>query len=928
MTISAKILKWPDGDPDGWAYELTHRYVDVIVFELPRIPNFAEPRFSDLGSSLEDRRTEVARRQLQMLRQLHALGNSCGISLRLCKDKNKIRLFVLVRAPSHNEMETEQLARRIFSTFPKEYNLQRVTPTNAVSWELATDLSHVQVISTLAKPEEQYHANTWPYFYVANLWQSQATNDLETLCRAILQFEGKVVVDITVIPTEWGGNERAWVDQHIKRMRQALNGERFQSSNDGQVFKVFDPIPGLRTPVENYENLIKRYDQSRLFICAFRVLASEEPFNITQSLISSATRSKAQVITLKVGEAEFDEELHSARIVDITPKTRSNWWHITDPLPYRAQRLHRIADIDEIASFWRFPIPVRSGYPGFELDIGDAGGHYGRRDAASKLSLGTFTDDTAKAGISAEFDLQGLAKHGLVVGVPGSGKTTTMFNLLHQLWAGENNENPIPFIVLEPAKTEYRALKTISEFTNDLLVFTLGDERISPFRFNPFQVPDGIPVESHISRLNACFMGAFNLFDPLPLLLDRAIRQTYEANGWYDDSLGGESGLITPTLSDLCKQAEIVINSSGYSDKLRDDFNAALLQRLESLRRGSKGRMLDTRKSVSFDLLMNNPVILELDSLNEDEKALMMMFVLTFVYEYAKANRRSGSPLRHVLVVEEAHNLIGRGEGGGSEFRANPKAIAIRLFTRMLAEMRALGQGILIADQLPTALAPEAVKQTNLKVLMRMTARDDREEIGNTMDLDEAALKSVTRFKSGQALVYIEEWDRVRQIQTPDFKKHYQVEEPPEDHELSEQMAGFEEDRPEMYMPYAECPIGCKTCNRRVRSQAERFVRPLVGKGITNIAYSVKDGDPLRSTVCKAFKAKIARESLQIRAKYSQVDPLLPFCAYVHLLNLSPENTEACQREQQGCDCKLEGHEVWVERMLELGNKVSEITQD
>jgi hypothetical protein len=284
--------------------------------------------------------------------------------------------------------------------------------------------------------------------------------------------------------------------------------------------------------------------------------------------------------------------------------------------------------------------------------------------------------------------------------------------------------------------------------------------------------------------------------------------------------------------------------------------------------------------------------------------------------------------LRHVLVVEEAHNLIGRGEGGGSEFRANPKAIAIRLFTRMLAEMRALGQGILIADQLPTALAPEAVKQTNLKVLMRMTARDDREEIGNTMDLDEAALKSVTRFKSGQALVYIEEWDRVRQIQTPDFKKHHQVEEPPEDHELSEQMAEFETDRPEMYMPYTECPIGCKICNRRVRSQAERFVRPLVGKGISNIAYSVKDSDPLRSTVCKAFKAKIARESLQLRAKYSRVDPLLPFCAYVHLLNLSPENTEACQREQQGCDCKLEGHEVWLERMLELGNRVSEVMQE
>lgn len=926
MTISASVLKWPDGNSEGWAYELDQRNVNMIVFELPRVPNFSEPRFSDLGSSLEDRRTEVARRQLRMLRQLHAVGSNCGLSMRLCKDDNKIRLFVIVRASAGSEAQHKQLARRILSTFPKEYSLQQLTPEKGEGWQIATDLSRVRYIDTILKPEEQHRANTWPFFYVANLWQGQATNDLETLCRTILQFENEVTVDITVIPTDWGNNERAWVDQSIKVMRQAQNGERLLNRNDGKVLTVFDPMPGLRSPVENYENLMKRYDQSRLFLYTFRVLASHDPFSITQALVSGATSSKAQVINLRAGEVAFEEELRSARTFDINPKTRSEWWHTTEPLPYRAQRLHRIVDIDEIASFWRFPIPVSSGYPGFDLDIGDQRKRSVGDRPASNLSLGTYTDDTAKAGISAEFDIQGLAKHGLVVGVPGSGKTTTMFNLLHQLWAGDSNAEPIPFIVLEPAKTEYRALKTIAEFTDDMLVFTLGDERTSPIRFNPFEVPRGIPVESHISRLNACFMGAFNLFDPLPLLLDKAIRQTYEVNGWYDDSLGGDSGLVTPTLSDLCQQAEVVINSSGYSDKLRDDFNAALLQRLESLRRGSKGRMLDTRKSISLDLLMKNPVVLELDSLNEDEKALMMMFILTFVYEYAKANRRSGSPLCHVLVVEEAHNLIGRGEGGGSEFRANPKEIAIRLFTRMLAEMRALGQGILIADQLPTALAPEAVKQTNLKILMRMTARDDREEIGNTMDLDEAALKAVTRFKSGQALVYIEEWDRVRQIQTPDFKKWHQVEEPQEDIKLAQEMAQFETDRPEIYMPFPECPIGCVQCIRRVRSQAERFVRPLVGRGVNHITYSVRDGDPLRSTICKSFKAKIAREALQLKERYSQIDPVLPFCAYVHLINWTPESTIACQREQPDCDCKLKGHQVWLETMLDLGSKVSALT--
>src|SRR5207253_3910299 len=132
--------------------------------------------------------------------------------------------------------------------------------------------------------------------------------------------------------------------------------------------------------------------------------------------------------------------------------------------------------------------------------------------------------------------------------------------------------------------------------------------------------------------------------------------------------------------------------------------------------------------------VMNRPIVLGLDALNDDEKALSMMFILMLVREYAKANARqrrlSGRALSHVVLVEEAHNVIGRGEGhtGGGD-RANPKEVAIRFFTRMLAEMRALGEGIIVADQLPTAIAPEAITSTNIKVMHRLVAAADREEL-------------------------------------------------------------------------------------------------------------------------------------------------------------------------------------------------------
>lgn len=146
-----------------------------------------------------------------------------------------------------------------------------------------------------------------------------------------------------------------------------------------------------------------------------------------------------------------------------------------------------------------------------------------------------------------------------------------------------------PFIVLEPAKTEYRALKLLPALKDDLLVFTLGDESVSPFRFNPMEVLPGIKIENHISRLQACFVGAFNLFDPLPIFLEQAIRRTYLEKGWYDDSCGGEEGLETPTLTDLCRNAEYIVEHSGFDVKMKSDFKASLLERLNSLRRGSKG---------------------------------------------------------------------------------------------------------------------------------------------------------------------------------------------------------------------------------------------------------------------------------------------------------------------------------------------------
>lgn len=918
-----RVIRWSDGHPEQWNTQEVDFPGVLIVYELTRLANFSEPRFNSLGNSHAERVSDLARKQLQMLRGLWLLGRDTGISLRIIKHDSKIRIFLVIRAQRDVE---SKIATSIQVTIPSEYpNFRRITESD--TFKIATDTSYARHISVITKREYEYPSNyEKSNFYNVSLWKGLANNTLDQLCSALAKYDGRAMIDVTIVPTEFGVAERDWIENHLRYMRQAQNGEQLRSADGLRTLKTFEPMPGLAIPVKNYDELMQSYQNGMLFLFAFRVLTDSSSDDLTQGLITGATTTNPHISRLSFGSSSFETEIRATQHVYIAPQKYFNTtWQIARDkdfiLPFRAQRLHRLADINEISSFFRLPIPLTPTFYGFPLDVGITDTARSSVDASKRIhiDLGEVVEQTATKSI--RFDRQGLAKHGLVVGVPGSGKTTTMFNFLLQFWNHEPDKR-IPFIVLEPAKTEYRALKTVDMFKDDLLVFTLGDERISPFRFNPFEVPHGIPVESHISRLNACFAGAFNLFDPLPLLLDRTIRRTYEVYGWYDDSIGGDSGLITPTITDLCEQAEIVINTSGYSDKLRDDFKASLLQRLQSLRRGSKGRMLDTRKSINFDELMQRPVILEMDSLNEDEKALMMMFILTFVYEYAKANHPSGSPLRHMLIVEEAHNLIGA-VSKNSEFSANPKEMAINLFTKMLAEMRALGHGILITDQLPTAIAPEAVKQTNLKILMRMTARDDREVIGNTMDLDEAQLKEVTRFKSGQSLIYLEEWDRVERVITPNIKLAHNIEEPPNDEQLRDLMDPYERDHPDLYRPYAECAIGCSSCNRRVRNQAERLVQRMLQKQDTQQYVLNKVGPnppPLQyESVCAACVGRVKIERIR------QPDlrhELLPFCAYVHFQNMAKTEMRDCVNFQGSkCKCKVDASAtVWFQQMLELGS--------
>lgn len=918
----AKMLQWKDVRRDEWSYSFQEKRNTYLIYELTKVPDFTEHRFSYLGKDEDERGKEIAKKQLQMLRQFHGFGSDWAISLRFVKDEG-ITLYLVFRYAgdaSLNENQTANAVARIQNALlNREYSFRQVKGQSGIS---AVDASWAGEAAEITKNEEQYSGDTYPngskqIFYVPYTWTA-TENTMEQICSALMNHRGKASVEITISPSEYLINERNWMNESISRLKDAMNGETLRSPANNKILWQGKKLPILKVPLDNCEKMTKQYEVSRIFLSAIRVFSDSNVETLAQALLTNSVKNDGIIQIFRKGFGKFNYIASCYQNVDLSADSHTRFWMMNaDTAPMRAQRLNRLVSLEEIANFFRFPIPNKPGFPGFGLDTG-LGDFSHKKKARSIIRLGNYLDDNSGNTSAATFDSQQLAKHGLIVGVPGSGKTTAMFNILDQLW-NVPDEQKIPFIVLEPAKTEYRALMTLPEFQKDMLVFSLGDESVSPFRFNPMEILPGIPLELHISRLQSCFIGAFDLFDPLPVFLEQAIRRTYEEKGWYSDSIGGEEGLETPTLSDLCRNAEYIVSHSGFDSKMASNFKTSLLERLNSLRRGSKGRMLDTLHSIPMEDLMERPVILELDSLNGDEKTLLMMFLLTYVFEYCKIRRKSGSPLKHMLLVEEAHNLIGA-QGGGSSNRADPRAQTIELFVNMLAEMRALGQGILIADQLPTAIAPQAVKQTNVKVLMRVTAKDDREEIGNTMDLNEEQLHQVVKFKTGHAYVYHEGEDHVRMLRMLNFKDDHDVSEPPSNAELRAMMSEYEQEHRDLYVPFAECNQCCGQCNKRVRNQAESFVRQLLLEAKSDPyekAFPALDRDKYREKIslCQVCMVLSTREAKRLMKRYHNLGEEFGRCVYIHIMNQAQDKmSSCCAKKQKKCNCTIKNKIEFLEK--------------
>jgi hypothetical protein len=469
--------------------------------------------------------------------------------------------------------------------------------------------------------------------------------------------------------------------------------------------------------------------------------------------------------------------------------------------------------------------------------------------------------------MSYAIDSASLTRHVLVCGVTGAGKSTTIFQLLEQL-----DEVDVPFLVVEPAKAEYRALLHHPRLGPKLQIFTLGDERISPFRLNPFEVPDGVTVSEHIDVLRATMAGSFGMWTPLPQVLERCLYEIYADRGWElatntnARARDGDSPRAFPTLADLAAKVESVTAALGYEDRIKGDIHAALTTRIHSLRAGGKGRMLDVLRSVPLSSLLTRPTILELDPMgDDDDKAFLMGLLVVRLVQHRRAQGPSAS-LRHVMVIEEAHRLLSAQGPRTSQEDADPKGKTVEMFSNLLSEVRAYGQGMIIADQVPVRLAPDVLKNTGLKVAHRTVANDDREALAGTMSMSKEQSEALTSLAPGRAAVFGAGDDAPVLIQVSDMKNDL-IEHLPTGTDVAAHMRSWRDtmELRDMFLPSETCATTCVDAEEECRLARALLDEPAVQATISRMLLSTAaNGSAIERLMPDLMQVVRAREPANV----------------------------------------------------------------
>lgn len=368
-----------------------------------------------------------------------------------------------------------------------------------------------------------------------------------------------------------------------------------------------------------------------------------------------------------------------------------------------------------------------------------------------KMNLGKIYHMGKEEAAGLLLNRQAMASHTFITGSTGTGKSNAVYHLLDEI----TKNGQTTFLVVEPAKGEY---KNVFGNCTDVQVFGTNPRETPLLRMNPFAFPENIHILEHIDRLVEIFNACWPMYAAMPAVLKDAIERSYQKVGWDLRNSESEKGIF-PTFFDLLDILPGVIEESHYSKDTQSDYVGALCTRVKSLTNGIYGSVLCAEDALTDEALFDRNVIVDLSRVGSMEtKSLLMGILVMKLQEYRMCSSGMNSRLRHVTVLEEAHNLLRKTSAEQSQEGANLQGKSVEMLANAIAEMRTYGEGFIIADQAPGLLDMSVIRNTNTKIILRLPDEEDRKLVGKSAALKEAQIDELSKLPLGVAAVYQNEW--------------------------------------------------------------------------------------------------------------------------------------------------------------------------
>lgn len=407
----------------------------------------------------------------------------------------------------------------------------------------------------------------------------------------------------------------------------------------------------------------------------------------------------------------------------------------------------------ELARSLNFPRKSVAGLPVFECaSFGRNVSTFDGQTCGKSVRLGSIFHMHREEPTPVLLDMDSLASHVFVTGSTGAGKSNAVYRLLEGV-----AQEGVGFLVVEPAKGGY---KDVFGADAGVRVYGTNPEYAPLLRLNPFSFPAGMHVLEHLDRLVEIFNVCWPMYAAMPAVLKSAIEKSYEDCGWnLEESKNPYGDDLYPRFADVARNVREIIDSSEYDAENKGAYKGSLLTRLSSLSSGINGIVFSSDETDQVDLF-DGRTIVDLSRVGSSETKSLLMGILVLKLQERRMTQRivHNAGLRHVTVLEEAHNLLRKTSTEQPVEGGNLLGKSVEMLSNAIAEMRTYGEGFIIADQAPSLLDASVIRNTNTKIVMRLPDGSDRQLVGGAEALTEAQTTELARLPRGVAAVYQNDW--------------------------------------------------------------------------------------------------------------------------------------------------------------------------